>query len=269
MPDISSTQNPRIKALLALDKPRERRKQGLFTIEGIREVSLAMEAGFDIESLYLCEALLRPDPAYPIRLANFSAKTITVSQDVFSRIAYRGDSGGVVAVAKWRPAALHHLAKADANSLYLVLEKVEKPGNIGAILRTADAAGVTAVIVCDPATDFYNPNVVRSSLGTLFTVPVAAAENAETLEWLKSEGVTCYAAALTPNAIRYDGHTYRGPTAFILGAESKGLSDFWLMQSHAQVVVPMAGRIDSMNVSNAAAVLVYEAVRQRYAIRNQ
>ncbi len=259
---ISSTQNQRVKNLVALQKPRERREQGLFVVEGVREVSLAMSAGFELDSLWICDDIYQADPDYPIDTG--TCEYIDITEEVHDKLAYRQGSGGVIALAKARPLSLEHLPKGSPNkpALYLVLEKVEKPGNIGAMLRTADAAGITGVIICDPATDFYNPNVVRSSVGTLFTMPVAATSNEAALQWLRNSGIKTYAAALTASA-PYHGFDYRSPTALIMGSESEGLSDFWLRRADEQIIIPMHGMIDSMNVSNAAAVLIFEAVRQR------
>ncbi len=259
---ISSIKNPRIKAIIALEKPRERKLSGVFVIEGIREVSLAQQGGYEIESIYLCENIHIPDRAYPI---SFDAtELILVTAEVFGKLAYREDSGGVLAIAKMQAVGLDQLPKGtpDKPSLFLVLEQVEKPGNIGAMLRTADAAGLSGVIICDPATDFFNPNVVRSSVGTLFTVPVAAASNQETLEWCRHNKINTFAAALTATK-PYHAHDFRDHSALLLGSESQGLSDFWLQHADHQIIIPMYGKIDSMNVSNAAAVLIFEALRQR------
>jgi len=259
-PDISSTKNPKIKNLIALQKPRERKEQQAFVIEGIREISLAQQSGFEITDLFVCSKLYSPDSAYPISQKGLSVYDL--SEEVFSKTAYREGAGGVIAVAKTKPLTLQSLPKAE-NPIFLVLENVEKPGNIGAMLRTADAAGLSGVIVCDPATDFYNPNVVRSSVGCLFTVPVAATTPEEALIFFKQRGISTYAAALTKNSGPYHQFDYTQPTAFLLGAESTGLSEFWLRNADSQVIIPMRGKIDSMNVSNAAAVLIFEAMRQR------
>lgn len=258
--EISSLKNPRIRQLIALEKPRERRQQGLFVVEGVREVSLAQQSGHVLRSIFICPALFTPDREYPV--SENGAEVFHLSEDVFARVAVRGSTGGVIAVAELREHGLTGLPESE-NPHYLILEKVEKPGNIGAMLRTADAAGLSGVIVCDPATDFHNPNVIRSSLGCVFTVPMARASSGEVLTWLRERSVRTFAAALTDTATPYHQQDYTGGTAFVLGSESHGLSDFWLGNSDAQVIIPMRGRIDSMNVSNAAAVLVFEATRQR------
>lgn len=258
--EISSSKNPRIKSLLALQKPKERKDQQAFVIEGVREVSLAQQSGVELLELYICPAIYKPDPAYPVSFDR--CPLFDLSEEAYSKAAYRENTGGLIALARTKELSLSALPE-DENPLYLVLENVEKPGNIGAMLRTADAAGLSGVIVCDPLTDFYNPNVVRSSLGCLFTVPVTVASNEELLSWLRAKQIRSYAAALSPAAKPYHQPNYTGPSAFLLGAEATGLSDFWLKHSDEQVIIPMRGKIDSMNVSSAAAILVFEAVRQR------
>lgn len=258
--EITSIKNPRIKQLVALEKPRERRQQGLFAVEGVREVSLAIQSGLMLRSLFICSSIYREDPVYVIEKGG--AEVFHLSDEVFAKVAVREGTGGVIALLESREYGLDRLPETE-NPLFLVLEKVEKPGNIGAMLRTADAAGLSGVIVCDPATDFYNPNVIRSSVGCVFTVPVACASNEEVLNWLRQRGIRSYAAALTANSTSYCLHDFTGPSAFVLGSEADGLSDFWLKNADAQVIIPMRGVIDSMNVSNAAAVLVFEALRQR------
>lgn len=258
--EISSTKNPRIKKLIALQKPKERKEQQIFAVEGVREISLAQQSGFEIIEAYIYPAIYQQDQAYPILIDGVEVYEIT--KEVFSKIAYREISGGIIAVATAKKQSLEQLPAGD-NPLYLVLESVEKPGNIGAMLRTADAAGLSGVIVCDPSTDFYNPNVVRSSIGCLFTVPVAACTNEELMNWVRHKNIRTYAAALSGRAKAYHEQDYTGPAAFLLGAESTGLSDFWMQHADKLVIIPMKGKIDSMNVSNAAAVLIFEAVRQR------
>lgn len=258
--DISSLQNPRIKQLVALEKPRERRHQGLFVVEGVREVSLAVQSGLELKSLFICPSFFKADVDYPI--SEGRAEVFHLSEEVFAKVAVREGTGGVIALFESREHELEQLPETE-NPLYLILEKVEKPGNIGAILRTADAAGLSGVIVCDQATDFYNPNVIRSSVGCVFTVPVARASNEEVLAYIRQRNIRSYAAALTDTATPYHQHDFTAPSAILLGSEADGLSEFWLRNSDEQVIIPMRGRIDSMNVSNAAAVLVFEALRQR------
>jgi len=256
---ITSTQNPKIKSLLALQKPRERRKQGLFVIEGLKEIALALEAGYRIGNLFFCDELVS---AGQLEKLNPGDKLlIPVSRDVFDRIAVRENSGGVIAVAEQKTHRLGAI-KLSENPLVLVLESVEKPGNLGAILRTADAAGLDAVIICDPQTDFYNPNVIRSSIGCVFTMQVASATSEETLGWLESNGITVYSTYLEASR-PYHEVDYTQPSAIVMGTEATGLSDIWITEKQNPIIIPMAGRIDSMNVSTAAAVIVFEARRQR------
>lgn len=255
---ITSTQNPKIKSLLALEKPRERRKQCLFVIEGGKEIALAIKAGYKIGNLFYCEEIISREA-----LGNWvdDRLVIPVSKPVFDKIAVRENSGGVIAVAEMKTHRLDDI-KLSKTPLILVLESVEKPGNLGAILRTADAAGVDAVIICDPQTDFYNPNVIRSSVGCVFTKPVATASSEETIQWLRKNGVGIFCAYLNTSK-PYHQIDFRKPSAIIMGTESTGLSDLWVKSSDANIIIPMHGLVDSMNVSVSAAVLVFEAVRQR------
>lgn len=256
---ITSTQNPKIKNLLALEKPRERRKQGLFVIEGRREIKLALQAGYRIGNLFFCDELITPTELADL---NPDDKTlIPVSKEVFDKIAIRENSGGVLAVAQQKTHRLDDI-KLSGNPLVLVLESVEKPGNLGAILRTADAAALDAVIICDPQTDFYNPNVIRSSVGCIFTNQVASATSEETLAWLEKNGILPYSTYLKAS-VPYHTVDFTKPSAIVMGTESTGLSKTWITKNQRAIIIPMAGQIDSMNVSAAAAVIVFEARRQR------
>jgi TrmH family RNA methyltransferase len=256
---ITSAQNPKIKNLLALEKPRERRKQCLFVIEGVKEIGMAQKAGYKIGNLFFCDEMITPRELQALGASD--KLLIPVSKDVFDKIAVRENSGGVLAVAEQKTHRLDQLALSN-NPLLLILESVEKPGNLGAILRTADAAGVDAVIICDPQTDFYNPNVIRSSIGCLFTVPVASATSEDTLRWLNENKIGIYCTYLKASR-PYDEIDYTHASAIVMGTESTGLSDRWVNASSANIIIPMQGSIDSMNVSTAAAVVVFEARRQR------
>ena len=257
--EITSLKNPRIKNLINLQKAKARREEGLFIVEGIREISLAQQSGFELDSLFICPEVYKADVNYPIEL--LSNDILHLPQAIFAKVAYRENTGGIIAVAKSKSLDLKNLP-AKENPLYLILEKVEKPGNIGAMLRTADAAGVDAVIICDQAADFYNPNVIRSSVGCVFTVAVAVATNEEVLAWCKNQNVQIFGTALTAS-VNYTTVDYTKACAILMGSESFGLSDFWLKNSSQNIIIPMAGKIDSMNVSNAAAITIFEAVRQR------
>ena len=255
---ITSVHNPKVKSLLSLEKPRERRKQCLFVIEGKKEIGLALQAGYKIGNIFYCEAIISKD-----ELGSLGADklVIPVSKDVFDKIAIRENSGGVIAVAEMKTHRLEDL-KLSANPLVLVIESVEKPGNLGAILRTADAAGVDAVISCDPQTDFYNPNVIRSSVGCVFTQPIASSSSKETIEWLRKKNIKIFCAYLQSSK-PYHQIDFKQPSAIVMGTESSGLTEGWVKAADTNIIIPMFGKIDSMNVSTSAAVLVFEAVRQR------
>ncbi|QNH61559.1 TrmH family RNA methyltransferase [Hymenobacter sediminicola] len=262
---ITSPQNPRIKNLLKLQqKSSERREQGLTIIEGHRELTIAHGAGVPITALFVC-----PELAGEVRQRELQAlfgsrqpEWFEVSKAVFEKVAYREGSDGVLALAK---PPRHTLAGLElpAAPLLLVLEAVEKPGNLGAILRTADAAQATAVIVCDPRTDLYNPNAIRSSIGCIFTVPTVATTRDELLAWCQQHGIRTYAAALTERAVPYTTCDFRGPTALVMGTEADGLTPELMQACDQTIIIPMRGAIDSLNVSTATAILTFEAVRQR------
>lgn len=256
-PLITSTQNPKIKNIVSLEKARERKKQQLFIVEGQKEIALALEAGYEAEQLLFC-----PEITPANMLPSFgTSPSVPLARAVFEKIAYRESTGGVIAVMRQKKHALSDIRLPD-NPLVVVIEAVEKPGNLGAILRTSDAAGVDAVIVCDPLTDFYNPNVIRSSVGCVFTNQLASATSEETIRWLQHHGlaiICTYLEASTP----YHLTDYKKPCAIVLGTEATGLSDRWVKNATINIIIPMQGKIDSMNVSTAAAVVVYEARRQR------
>ena len=258
-PLISSPQNPKIKNVLALEKARERKRQQIFTIEGTRELSLAVDAGYDIHSVFFCPSIIGEEMV--LNLVGNENLLVPVAQQVFEKLAYRDTTGGVIALAAQKTHTLESLDLEDS-PLLLVLESVEKPGNLGAILRSADAAGVSAVIICDPQTDIYNPNVVRSSVGCLFTVQTASATSHETIQWLKGHNIQIFATHLT-SSIPYHQVDFNKPSAIVLGTESVGLSTLWVESADSTIIIPMQGKIDSLNVSTAAAIIVFEANRQR------
>ena len=264
---ITSTQNPKIKRLLALqEKSSERRKSGLFVVEGRRELQHCIEAGYEIESVFV--ELKNEESRFAL---HSSLRNIfTVSPHVYERIAYRGSTEGIIAIVKARHltlgdiscAALPPTGGAGRGALFIVLESVEKPGNLGAVLRSADAAGATAVIVCDPLTDLYNPNLIRASIGACFTVPTVACSSEDCIRFLKAHGVQILTAQLQDSHFYYDTDM-TGPTAIVMGTESTGLTDQWRQAADAHIRIPMLGRLDSLNVSVSAAILLFEAVRQR------
>jgi len=260
---ISSLQNPLIKNVILLsDKPRARKEQNRIVIEGQREIRLAAVSGFCITDLFFCPAMIKETDLRSLALHIEKPIELTeVTADVFNRMAYRKDSGGVVALAEPRRLQFNHL-QLSKKPLLLVLETVEKPGNLGALLRTADAAGLDAVIICDPQTDIYNPNAIRSGIGCIFTMPVVTTTSGETINWLRAAGIRMYGTALTATHF-YHETDFRQPAAIIMGAEATGLSDKWLDGADDLIKIPMRGKIDSMNVSASAAVVIFEAMRQR------
>ena len=257
---ISSTQNPKVKLLLQLhQKSSERRKAGLFVVEGRRELMHCLEAGFEIDTVFWCPSVevgTEPMPQLPEAVRVFE-----VSKAVYEKMAYRDSTEGIVAEVRTRQLALADLQLPES-PLVVVLERVEKPGNLGTVLRSADAAGVDAVIVCDPLTDLYNPNLIRSSVGAVFSVPCVACTSEECIAFLKQHGIQILTAQLQDSHLYYDTDMRR-PTAIVMGTEATGLTPQWREAADAHIRIPMLGRIDSLNVSVSSAILMYEAVRQR------
>lgn len=255
---ITSTQNPRVKRLLTLEqKSQERKATGRFVVEGRRELAHCVEAGFAVECVFVREDVL------PTLLPTLprQADILPVSARVYERIAYREGTEGVVAIVESRTLRLASL-RLPHNPLLIVLESVEKPGNLGAVLRSADAAWADAVIVCDPMTDLYNPNLIRSSVGAVFTVPCVACSSQECIAFLKERGLQILTAQLQDSRLYYDTPMTQG-TAIVMGTESTGLTSVWREAADAHIRIPMLGRLDSLNVSVSAAILLFEAVRQR------
>ena len=253
---ISSIQNPKIKELLSLrEKSSLRREKSLFIVEGTREVEHALKSGFKARTLFFCpEAGGRPDGLEADLL-------VQVSPAVYGRIALREGTEGLIAVCYGAAPSIKDL-KLGGSPLVLVLEGIEKPGNIGAMLRSADAAKADAVIICDPLTDLFNPNLIRASLGAVFTVPVACAGSAEAAAWLKDQGIRILTAQLQDSHLYYHTPMTEG-TAIVIGSEAQGLSDIWRQAADAHIRIPMLGEMDSLNASVSAAILLFEAVRQR------
>ena len=264
--NITSAQNPKIKLLLELqEKSKTRRKEGLFVVEGRRELLHCIESGYEVHTLFICRDILGEtdlnEISYALKTQKDQAGLFEIPPQLYDKVAYRGGTEGVIAELKCKEHGLTDLTVKE-NPLVVVLESVEKPGNLGAVLRSADAAGVDAVIVCDPLTDMYNPNLIRSSIGAIFTVPVAAASSEETIKWLKEKGIKIYTAQLQDSEWYYDTDM-KGGTAVVMGTEATGLTDAWRKAADAHIKIPMLGRLDSLNVSVSAAILMYEAVRQR------
>lgn len=263
---ITSAQNPKIKALLQLQqKSACRREQGLFVVEGRRELMHCLSKGYQADTMFVCNEIMTAEEEYDKLLKALPlCKTIYVSANVYERIAYRGGTEGIVATIRMKQQGLDTLpAPSQGHApLYVVLESVEKPGNLGAILRSADAAGVDAVIVCDPLTDLYNPNLIRSSLGGIFSVPTIACNSTECIQYFKDRGIRILTAQLQDSSLYYDTDMTL-PTAIVMGTEATGLTDRWREAADAHIRIPMLGILDSLNVSVSAAILMFEAVRQR------
>ncbi len=263
--EITSAQNPKLKEVVALlEKSKERRSQGLFVVEGVREVEACVRNGYAVRSVFFNSQIVAAGDVEKLFPAGADVTLFSLSAAAYSKIAYRESTEGVVAVVEQKRLALENVkfGKKWSKPLVLVVESVEKPGNLGALLRTADACGVDAVLVCDPLTDLYNPNLIRSSLGGIFTNQVVACSNEEALEWLRKNGINVFTAQLQDSEWYYNTDM-ASPTAIVMGTESTGLTDFWREVSNAKIKIPMLGELDSLNVSVSAAVLCYEAVRQR------
>lgn len=289
---ITSVQNPRVKAVVALQqKSAERRRTGLFVVEGRREVEHCVEMGLEVVEVFVCEEMggwscdnvaanrtegmkeakevegmkgvKEVEGMRGVKVAEVTrgVKVTEVTRGVYEKMAYRGGTEGVMAVVKSKERRLDEL-DLNENPLIVVVERVEKPGNLGAILRSADAAGADAVVVCDPLTDLWNPNLIRSSIGAVFTVPCVACGSEECIEFLKAHGIQILTAQLQDSELYYDTDMRRG-TAIVMGTEATGLTEVWRQAADAHIRIPMLGRLDSLNVSVSAAILLYEAVRQR------
>ena len=258
MLDITSLQNPRVKQVVKLrDEKKQRQRDGLMLVEGYDEISLALEAGHRPRTLLIAPGLARR------QMRDIAAETITVSPVVFEKMSYRENPDGWLAIFPVPRVSLDDL-KLGQSPLIIVAESIEKPGNLGAILRTADAARVDAVLVCDPRVDAYSPNVVRSSRGTLFTVPVVETKSTQALVFLQRHGIQILAA--TPSAeAEYTHQNLRRPLAVAVGTEDEGLSGLWISHADVRIKIPMLGKVNSLNVSIATALIIYEAVRQRQA----
>lgn len=258
---ISSVQNPLIKQLVLLkEKSRQRKKSGQFLIEGKRELSLAIKGSYKIDTLLFYPELFSESEANA--LSQHEIDCIEISKDVFQKLAHRDTTEGVIAVVKSKIHTLEDLKLTSKNPLILVAEAPEKPGNIGAILRTADAANVDAVIIANPKSDLYNPNIIRSSVGCVFTTEIAMASSEEAIAFLKKYNFNIFSAILQESE-PYHTQDYTLPTAIVVGTEATGLTEEWRQAATKNISIPMQGEIDSMNVSVAAGILIFEAKRQR------
>lgn len=252
---ITSSANPKFKRLIALlQKSSERRESALFTVEGVREISHCIEAGYKPDCIFFCPDIVSEETLPQCR-------HFALSAGLYAKAAYREGTEGAIGVFQAIEHPLSSLHLKD-NPLIAVLESVEKPGNLGAALRTCDAAGADALIICDPRTDLYNPNLIRASIGAVFTVPTAVCTTAQAITFLKSKGIRILTAQLQDSSLYYDCPMTKG-TAIVMGTEATGLSDEWRQAADAHIRIPMLGKLDSLNVSVSAAILLYEAVRQR------
>jgi TrmH family RNA methyltransferase len=260
---IRSATNPRVKAAARLRDRREREATGLTIVDGAREIGRALDAGVEIIDAFVGDVVARSAEAEDVvrRLRESPRSVATVSDAVIAKLAFGDRSDGLVAVARVATGTLADLVL-PADPLVVVAESIEKPGNLGAIVRSADGAGADAVIAADPLTDPFNPNAIRASLGTIFRLPVASASSAATLDWLESRAIVTIATRVDAPTV-YSDVDMRGPIAIVVGSEAGGLTGAWTGSRVTPVRIPMLGVADSLNVSVATAVLLYEAVRQR------
>jgi TrmH family RNA methyltransferase len=264
--NVTSAQNPKIKELLALsEKSKLRREKACFVVEGRRELERCLDAGYIAEDLFICGEIIPEEDLDRLvsraEESNPKCGFIQIPAFIYQKIAFRGGTEGIIAEVRWRDRDIDSI-QLSTNPLVMVLEGVEKPGNLGAVLRSADAAGADAVIICDTLTDLYNPNLIRASIGGIFTNQVAVADNTSTLAWLRKNNFTILTAQLQDSSWYYDTDM-KGATAIVMGTESTGLTDFWRDAADKHIKIPMLGQEDSLNVSVSAAILLYEAVRQR------
>ena len=261
MKEITSIQNSYIKDLLKLqDKSRERKKKGLFIIEGKREISLAIAANYSFDTVLYLEGLISEQEV--LHLFNANINRIKISKDVYQKLAYRDSTEGIIAVAKAKSFSLDEIVFKNDTPLILVAEGVEKPGNIGALLRTADAANVDAVFIANPKSDVYNANIIRASIGCVFTNQIAIGTSEEIITFLTNKNIKIFAATLQ-NSNEYHKEEYTTASAIVVGTEATGLTTIFREEATQNINVPMQGKIDSMNVSVAAAIILFEAKRQR------
>jgi TrmH family RNA methyltransferase len=261
MKEITSIHNTYIKSLLKLqEKARERRKTGTFIIEGKREISLAVAANYQFDTILYYPDLISEQEI--LHLFNENVNRIEISKEVYQKVAYRDSTEGIIAVTKAKDFSLKNIQFKNDKPLILIAESIEKPGNIGALLRTADAANVDAVFIADAKSDIYNSNIIRSSVGCVFTNNIAVATSQDIITFLQENNVNIYAATLQ-NSNEYHKVNYKNASAIVVGTEATGLSEIWREEATQNINIPMQGKIDSMNVSVAAAIVIFEAKRQR------
>lgn len=260
MKQITSIQNPLIKSLVLLqEKAKARKESGTFLIEGKREIELATKGNYQLETILFLPELITENEIN--KLVKSKVELIEITKEVYQKLAYRDTTEGILAIAKTKTLSLNYL-KLPENALILVMESIEKPGNIGAMLRTCDAANIDAVIIANPKTDLYNPNIVRSSVGCLFTNQIATDTTENVIQFLKDKKIAIFSATLQ-NSKFYHTQDYTTASALVVGTEATGLTQAWRDNATQNIIIPMQGEIDSMNVSVASAILLFEAKRQR------
>ncbi len=261
MKEITSVQNSYIKNLIKLqEKSRERKKQGLFIVEGKREITLAIQSEYTFETVLFDENLISEKEL--LTLFNSTIQRIKIAKEVYQKLAYRDSTEGIIAVTKSKDFSLKNITFKNRNPLILIAEGIEKPGNIGALLRTADAANADAVFIANPKSDLYNSNIIRSSVGCIFTNQIATGTSEEIITFLQENNIDIYAATLQ-NSNEYHKENYTKASAIVVGTEATGLTEIWREKATQNINIPMQGKIDSMNVSVAAAIVIFEAKRQR------
>jgi TrmH family RNA methyltransferase len=287
--DINSTSNPKVKWVKGLHKNNTRRSEGVFLVEGAKEIAYALDGGYLPRTFFVCPEIFGDKDVILNSVENLQKQSnqilnqarhgdmpvvqddnnviFTVSKEVYEKIAYRGGVEGILGIFEVNKKSLDALNFGD-NPFFLVIESVEKPGNLGAIIRSADGAGADGIIICDEKTDIFNPNVIRSSVGTVFTKQIVAASSKEVYDFLEKHEITAFGAVLSKESKKYTEADLTSPCAVVLGTEHEGLSDFWKDRVQP-LIIPMLGQNDSLNVSNAAAILAYEVVRQRSLVDSE
>ena len=260
---ISSLQNPKVKWLLQLqEKSRARKKEGRFVVEGVREIEMTLKGGYSLEEIFFCPEYYSVEELDALLPSSLTITLNEVPKAVYEKIAYRGSTEGIMAVGLAKDLNLQNLEIETSSPLILVAEAPEKPGNIGALLRTADAANLDAVLIANPKTDMFNPKIIRSSVGCVFTNKIATGTTSEIIAFLQENNIAIYGAALQAS-VPYHCIDFNSPSAIVVGTEATGLSEEWLENTSRNIIIPMQGEIDSMNVSVAAGILIFEAKRQR------
>jgi len=258
---ITSPANPKVKNLIKLGKGRGKDRKENFIIEGTKEIEMALEAGVEIHSAFYCPEVCDDQEILDLIDRINPGRVFEIPESIYRKVAYRDSTGGLLLVARSEYVNLSDIKLANS-PLVLILESVEKPGNLGAILRTADAANIDLVILCDPLTDLFNPNIIRSSIGCIFTVPIVVCSSDAAISWLRENKISIFATDLATE-IYYHQHDFTGASAIVMGTEHSGISELWLRECDQKIKIPMRGKIDSLNVSTATAILVFEAARQR------